>query len=680
MNKYPKHSNPTHADRVSSAPYNFIPLPEKVVPVDNVHQDVYMHNTGFIECKLTTESPLYTRCATNPEFFRQYGEPPSFDKLNETQKNERAQFFQLENIPVIPGSSLRGMVRSLVEIAGYGKIPWISNEIKIAYRAVAVRDDPLSEPYQRVMGKYGNKVHAGYLLKKEDGWYVHPAKKPSDLNLPDRKSYLEVKENIIPNNVIPSFIRFGNKNYKPQYHEIGFDTEIRKDRNNNPYTYIAKIGHANMGYGNRGFLVCSGNMMETGIKKDPIRKKHAIVLEQDPNGKKIKINEQTIKNYIEGLTEFQKDSPFNERMGCLINGHPIFYVVNNGQVDILGHCPNFRIPAVNSKEGIITSPFDFVPKYLTSENEMDLAEVIFGFVHGKQKTACAGRVFFTNAEFESHRTGIWFTEEPFTPKIMASPKPTTFPHYLVQDKDKNHDPDRKVQLAHYAIPSPDETVIRGHKEYWHRENISLDEIQEKDNEKIERFPKQYTKIKPVNRGVTFSFRIYFDNLRDYELGALLWVLTPREEDGKKYRHKLGMGKPLGLGSVKIEPKLHLSNRAKRYESLFDGNKWTEAMEEKSDIDSYIKKFEDFLWVKIDANEKETAKNFKDLARIKMLLKMLEFPGPDKELTRYLEIDEFKRRLVLPDPLHVGQSLLQSSASASSNPAKDFQRPKRKWRD
>lgn len=651
--KFPKHSNPTREDRISYAPYNFIPLPQKVVSVDNVSQDVYVHNTGFIECKLKTESPMYTRCAMNPEFFREHG-ALSFDKLSENQKTERAQFFQLENLPVIPGTSLRGMVRSLVEIAGYGKIPWISNEIKIAYRAVAAsRDDPLAEPYQKIMGKYGRNVHAGYLFKKEDSWYVHPAMKPLDLHLPDKKSYLEVKEYLIPDNVIPGFIRFGNDNYKPQYHEISFDTEIRKDKNGYRYTNIINIGAVNMNYGNRGFLVCSGNMLETGNRTNQIRKKHAIVLEQKPGEKELKINDRTIKNYVESLTDFQKESPFSEQNGCLIDGLPIFYVVNNGQVDVFGHSPNFRIPAINSTGGTITSPFDFVPKHLISEEVTDLAEVIFGFVHKNQKTACSGRVFFTNAIFESHRTGIWFTKDPFTPKILASPKPSAFPHYLVQDKDKNHDPDRKVQLALYATPSPDGTVIRGHKRYWHKENITLDEIHEKDNEKIERSPKQYTRMKPVNKGVTFSFRIYFDNLRDCELGVLLWVLTLQEEDGKKYRHQLGMGKPLGLGSVRIEPKLHLSDRVKRYDSLFDGNKWAEAIEVKSDIYSYIKKFEDFLWAKIESEEKKTAKNFNDLDRIKMLLKMLEWPGPDKKLTRYLEIDEFRQRPVLPDPLHVG---------------------------
>ena len=62
----PKHYNPTRTRRDGSwayAPYNFVPLPEKVVLVDSIPaQDVYTGNTGYIECSLTTESPLYTRC------------------------------------------------------------------------------------------------------------------------------------------------------------------------------------------------------------------------------------------------------------------------------------------------------------------------------------------------------------------------------------------------------------------------------------------------------------------------------------------------------------------------------------------------------------------------------------------------------------------------------------------
>ena len=77
---------------------------------------------------------------------------------------------------------------------------------------------------------------------------------------------------------------------------------------------------------------------------------------------------------------------------------------------------------------------------------------------------------------------------------------------------------------------------------------------------------QLTIIRPVKRGTSFVGRLRFENLTDLELGALLTALQLPSSK----RHHLGMGKPLGLGSVRNEATLHLTNRERRYASLFDG--------------------------------------------------------------------------------------------------------------
>ena len=361
---------------------------------------------------------------------------------------------------------------------------------------------------------------------------------------------------------------------------------------------------------------------------------------------------------------FQKEPPFDERMGCLKNGRPIFYVPTGREVLYFGHSPNFRIPAIISEDKRIASPMDFVPKDLRSENDIDLAEAIFGYVQNKERQlAHAGRVFFTDAKLDSARDGIWLRENPITPKILASPKPTTFQHYLVQDTTKGHNPEDKKHLAHYATPSPGETVIRGHKMYWHhKDEVGLNEIEESDQNKIDKPPTQSTRIKPVKTGATFIFRIYFENLQDHELGALLWVLTLPGESGKNYYHKLGMGKPLGMGTVKIESKLYLSNRFNRYKQLFDGNRWDESVSEDEDLHHFIDNFEKYVLDRIP-NERMAAKRLNEVERIKILLKMMEWPGPDTDLTEYLTIEptnEYKERRVLPDPLDI------SPPSSSSN--------------
>ncbi len=265
----------------------------------------------------------------------------------------------------------------------------------------------------------------------------------------------------------------------------------------------------------------------------------------------------------------------------------------------------------------------------------------------------AGRVFFTDARVEYADEGIWFDKEIVTPKVLATPSPTTFQHYLVQDSHKAHDPDKKRELAHYATPSPDETVIRGHKVYWHKGEVNLKDIMESDFKKIEKSPAQYTRIKPIKPGITFSFRIYFENLRSFELGALLWVLTLPGEKGKEYRHSLGMGKPFGMGAIKIIPELYESKRDKRYQKLFEGNSWYEAVNKvpEESKNKLIKTFEKHILNQIDEDKNQLNK----VERIKMLLKMMEWKGPNTDLTRYLQLEpanEYKERPVLPDPFHI----------------------------
>jgi cold shock CspA family protein len=131
-----------------------------------------------------------------------------------------------------------------------------------------------------------------------------------------------------------------------------------------------------------------------------------------------------------------------------------------------------------------------------------------------------------------------------------------------------------------------------------------------------------------------------------------------------------MGKPLGLGALKIESELRLLDRAARYATLFSNDDWAEAVKDGSatgDIrQRAIPAFERFVLSQI---KEPSARRLAELERIKQLLTMLSWPGPDKEQTRYLEIErndpqaprgkrnEYKKpedRPVLPSPLSVWQ--------------------------
>jgi CRISPR-associated protein (TIGR03986 family) len=715
-------------DRRAVAPYNFVELPEKVVEAELEsngklrNNDCYYRDrhTGKIICTLKTESPLYIRCGLTPADFAAFGDK-SNEKLTAEERRKNAEFFRHPaNLhPVLPGSSLRGMLRALVEMISFSKIALVSDQKKFFFRAVAAdSDDPLKGKYTESIGNLAKNVKAGYLEKRADKWFIRSGSKTERGD-----TFIRVKEEDIQADV-PSLITMEKGNYLPQYIDISFEE-------NNDSVNLSEDCEA---YKGRGILVTSGNMLDTRstteaerrrlLARKEGRKNHYIVLSADNSATPIEISEDAIRDYRNSLTDFQQGklfkehpkNPFDENVGFLKVNRPIFYCepkTGESVVTLFGQSPNFRIPYTSKNDGKAATAVDFIPKDIGESDKIDLADAIFGFVIRRKKKkeqvfttddkkereqSRAGRVFISDAQYKTDEDGIWLTNDTITPQILASPKPTTFQHYLVQPE---HTRAVKSELKHYGN-SITETVIRGHKLYWHKGDVSAKQIKTDATEaEIKEKQSQYTEIKPIKAGISFEFTIHFENLSDVELGALLWVLTLSGEnteklkllnlDGSaKYRLSLGMGKPLGMGAVMIEKyELFLNERYRnqqhqRYTQLFDGSNWLTG-DRLATLDEHgqcIQKFEEYVIKHIsnadlpqDYPDAENPRqlNLTDIPRIKMLLTMLIWNNsPPVKTTRYMEIErhinkdyicqpikendetvnEYKCRPVLPTPFQV----------------------------
>lgn len=659
MSKWPEHENPKSAKRTAHAPYNFVPLPEQVVkavddPAELPDQDRYYPErcTGQIHCTLTTESPLFIRAALTWKEFEdsQNTEEQAKKSFRDRVKNKPEFFYDpATGNPLIPGSSLRGMLRALVEIVSYSKVQWATDQQRYFFRAVAApKSDPLALPYREALGK----VQAGYVVQDGPNWYVLPAYTLAG------NSFLSVRETAIPPSVLPRKQRFSSPDYKPGYYDLSFTTRPAK-RGGLMVGDVADPGTKDY---YPGVLVCTGNMGETaettdGKVKSP-RRRHHIVLMPRPLEKKnlIRIDPDAVVDYRQGLTDFVREH-YDEQNGCLRPGYPIFYMIDpaDGVIRDFGHTPNFRIAYRRPFGARASSPLDFVPKELRREEDIDLAEAIFGYTkstgEGKAR-AYAGRVFIEDARLTGDPKQAR-EERVVVPRILGTPKPTTFQHYLVQPE-----PDDSAKLRHYASQTPDQTVIRGHKLYWHQGNIPLEQIEEsKDklpkDEKEEIKETQHTQMQPVKPKVEFKFTIRFENLSDIELGALLWAL--RLAGDKDHRLKLGMGKPYGMGAVRIAYDLEVEDRAARYGMLFDGGDWA-APVRNVDEDEAVRAFEDKILQNQAINPGRRAKTLADLPRIKELLAMLRWEGPDPKKTEYMRIEpenEYKGRPALPKASDIG---------------------------
>jgi CRISPR/Cas system CSM-associated protein Csm3 (group 7 of RAMP superfamily) len=182
------------------------------------------------------------------------------------------------------------------------------------------------------------------------------------------------------------------------------------------------------------------------------------------------------------------------------------------------------------------------------------AEMMFGYASDDKKErpeeewggAYAGRVFPGHGLTKNAVQG---DEVPL--KILDAPKPPSPSLYF-----------RPAQGSGYIAKkglNPNDHRPNGRKFYLHQTqklgNWKASEQYAQEHKK------QVVRIRPVKEGAEFVFHLDFENLSAWELGALCYALRPEEA----FRHKLGMGKPLGLGTVCIDPLgVFLVDRPRRY--------------------------------------------------------------------------------------------------------------------
>jgi len=643
----PKHQDPTFPERTARAPYNFVPLPEKALPTPDalLPQDRYHdgRHTGSIVCQLTTASPLYTRCGV------------TLDRFDQDKAKDQPDFFThpTTHEPMIPGSSLRGMIRALIEIAGHGKM------VDVTKRQLFFRTMDDSKVGTTYRDRMQDKVRGGIFHMQGDKYWIEPC----IVGRVEREQLLTLlnlndESDLLYDGRGPNMTPRWQYQYQPLW--IVLHKEARAD----PYRFrvVEAIGKSKTASTPEpAVLVLTGNMQKK-------RKEFAFVLE---GHQQIQVADEVIKRFHDDdqITAWQEkafpsDQPRGARRrrnGALRDGEPIFYLCDEqGQVVFLGRAGHFRLPYRHS-------PFMMIPEGLKASDVIDLTEAMFGYVGlGTEPPARGGRVFVSDAVLDGSPEGIWHDE--ITPNVLSGPKPTAIQLYLTQKT-----PDRPKELRHYESDPELESTLRGHKLYWHKGDVALSSVQA-DPEQASRFPTQYTRIRPVKSGVRFGFTIWFENLSGVELGALLWVLDVAGNE--LYRLKLGMGKPLGLGSVQITHELQFTNRRRRYARLFDGQGAWETGLEPTDEAAYsraqaLQAFADFILEDPILNPQHTATRLEDLPRLRTLLTLLSWPGPDPAKTTYMtELrDDFAKRKVLPTPQRVvGEVMPQAGHPPMSGPS------------
>lgn len=172
------------------------------------------------------------------------------------------------------------------------------------------------------------------------------------------------------------------------------------------------------------------------------------------------------------------------------------------------------------------------------------AELLFGFVQaGKNdsqdvQNSFAAKVHISFGYLDDKEDDP-FEKTEVTLKILSSPKPPC-PAMYFKNAPGSGKYIRKKEL------SLNRHEPQGRKYYLHR-------YESDDEPWRSRNPSAHTdqkvRITPLKKGTQFYFHIDFCNLNEWELGLLCYCIRPQST----FFHKIGMGKPIGLGKVAIDP-------------------------------------------------------------------------------------------------------------------------------
>jgi CRISPR-associated protein (TIGR03986 family) len=502
-----------------TAPYNFVPLSDRIFIPDwgkNVSHDIPFEDgvCGELHYSLIAESPLLVGgCQT---------------KSVNDKPGEVKPFQLTKDCYAIPGSSIKGMLRNVLEIAGFGRMRQV-DEIRPGLRDISKADTVYTE---RVRGK----VKTGFLQRKSDGSHEIIPCAMNRLEHRDLEKALGISQPIFPH---------GKKTVKEKYalwHKL-------RGENSNQISF--EPGNPNAMRLFNG--PCQGTPVFTGQISDstkPRGKHRDFVFYAPEPDQPIAVSSQVWRDFlrIHGDEEGKQDMSWpgywkeKYRAGDSV---PVFYIHDNELLRIgLAYMP--KLAGDFSTHDLIRHANPDHLREPGEESGYDLADLLFGAINADiPSDALRGRVSCDMAIAEdAPKPNL----QP--PTILNSPKPSYFPNYISQPVNPN---DWRLkegsQYATYIETKQSKApILRGFKRYPVRPLVDA-KVQPLTSDQSNNKNVQVV-LHTLPATTVFKGRLIFHNLNPVELGALFWVLT--WGGNPVLRHSLGMGKSFGFGQVRFE--------------------------------------------------------------------------------------------------------------------------------
>ena len=461
-------------------PYNFV-RPDTVVHRGKLNESRELV-TGKLHCMIYLKTPLAILDTDEENIVRDGNGHGSYKFLRTNKEGKE--------VPYIPGSSIRGCIRSMYETVTNSCFSTLPDN---AYLTNRVATNKAYEP--AILIREGER----WKLYKAERLYVKITGNPFQI------VYEKGKRKIRSNNIIYSF---------------GDYVKVTQEKNNvkslSPSVdYVLYIGEPFDGKKNESVFKKGEEIPVDETLLDMAKKRLEYSIEM--YGRKT-INKQLDphKNHT-GYASYSDA----EKNGVI----PVWYKSEKGQI-MLSMAAIGRKVYKNTVNDLVGR--ELVACQAGKENrEESLCHAcqLFGIVRG---SGFGSHVRFTDAIFSG-------TEEEKIEKVtlkeLGTPRTGFLPFYSLNGMD-------------YDCNGAN---INGRKFYWHNPEATDDPRIYSTCEKTER----NSTVELLKEGM-FEFDVYFDDISQEQLETLKWTISlgdNRKES--RYCYKMGHGKPLGLGSVKI---------------------------------------------------------------------------------------------------------------------------------
>ena len=561
------HNNRNNAPLKADSAYNFVPVSENIVFTHSrTSQDWPLKQglSGTLEIECINTTPLTIGDTRKTGTQEKAGLVSCFDLPH--KHNDKKEF-------AIPGSSIKGAIRSIYEVLGFAKLSQVQDQ------RFGIRDLQFDH-YQKRFAKsertkdgkfvFHSKVKTGWIKFTDGKWQFTPC-------LHWRIEQDDIaKSNLIKDRKENDWYKMAkmtsSKKYeliKPHSLKVNFvATQAQNQPHNNKSMFYAKLSQLNNSGADQGYLILTGQPGDridkrTGKKRNNTKHMEFIFgspsLETADSSTQVqKLAAQFLKTYkgTNELKVLQKLHKSND-----LPAIPVFYIEEDRKVHSFGLSQLYKLAADYSIHDTIKS---INHEHLGSKK--DIVENLFGFLREDSNSDQKGRVSF--GLMTSNDAQIEQTERT----VLLGPRATYYPFYLEQPKAKANNTIAKENWVSYLKPLGQQSKvpkIRGRK-YYPVKNISIPNPPTNINSE-----KTVLKLEYVKPNTKFIGKIRIHNLSEIELGGLLWALTLNDEQTPL---QLGMAKSFGFGQVQLnitnlnlnhnEPHQHLKTM-EEYRSIFE---------------------------------------------------------------------------------------------------------------